>query len=244
MKVLVLMAGNNPDDIDGSYPFYMTEINGKMILEHHIEYYNNFKPTQIIFCLKQEDIKRYHVDHVIKQCTENAVFVSVNGKTAGSVCTALLACEHIINDEELVIVAINDSIDKEGLEILNKFRNKKADAGVVSFKSVHPRYSFIVTDDDHFVSEVAEKQPISKQALASFYYFKSGKDFVDAAKQVIRKDNKINNSFYISQTLNELILKQKKIDVFSIPNEMFHPVKSEIQLAQYISNLNDVKESK
>jgi dTDP-glucose pyrophosphorylase len=141
-------------------------------------------------------------------------------------------------------MAIDDFIEDDGRHILQYFRKQKSDAGIVSFTSVHPRYSFARLDDAGNVVEVAEKQPISKNALASFYYFRRGTEFVECAKNVIRKDNPIHNSFYISQTLNEMILNLKKVSMYKIPNDIFHPLKTEVQLAQYLEEFKERKERK
>jgi dTDP-glucose pyrophosphorylase len=114
----------------------------------------------------------------------------------------------------------------------------------VSFTSVHPRYSFAKLDESGTVVEVSEKRPISKNALASFYYFRHGRDFVACAMNVIRKDNPVEGTFYISQTLNEMILQQKKIGLYQVENDKFHPLKTEIQLAQYLADIKDLRESK
>jgi dTDP-glucose pyrophosphorylase len=111
------------------------------------------------------------------------------------------------------------------------------DAGIIAFTSVHPRYAFARVDDKGSVIEVATKRPISKHALVSFYYFKQGSDFVECAKETIRKDNPENGKFYISQTLNEMILMQKKVVCFKISNDKFHPLKTEKQLAQYLMEM-------
>lgn len=234
MKIVILMSGGKFEEVEGQYPLYMTEIDGQMILQKQINYCQAMNPTQIICCVKSEEIKQFHVDDVIHQCGENMVCVPVNRATAGSVCTALLAAEYIDGDEEVILMAIDDLLEEDGLSILESFRMDGDDAGVVSFRSIHPRYSFAKVDVSGKLSEVAEKQPISKHALASFYYFKKAKDFLEAAKSVIRKDTKINGSFYISQTLNELILGQKSIGLRQISSEKFHPLKSKMQLARYV----------
>ena len=87
--------------------------------------------------------------------------------------------------------------------------------------------------------EFCEKKTISKDALASFYYFKKGSDFIEAAKNVIRKDSPQNGSFYISMAYNELILSQKSIAVYQIPNNLYHPLKNEMELARYVSDYKE-----
>ena len=93
-------------------------------------------------------------------------------------------------------------------------------------------------------TQFSEKTPISRHALISFYYFKCGSDFIACAKDVIRKDRLINGNFYISQSLNEMILRQKHIMVKEIESAQFHPLKTEHQLAEYIMEYNKSLQSK
>ena len=243
MKIVVLMGGENLDIKGERYPLYMTEFNEEMILERQLAGLQSLHPEQVIFCVRSSDIDDFSVDDVIKQSAENAVCVEIAGQTAGSVCTALLAAEHVDMDEEIVLVAADELIEADFGAIVKSFRDTGCDAGVVSFRSVHPRYSFALLDEVGRVREVAEKRPISKHALASFYYYKSGHDFVQCAQSVVRKDRKISGAFYISQTVNEMILRNKSVGIEFIENDQFHPLKTEMQLAQYINQLQEHQES-
>lgn len=238
MNILILMAGDHVEGNDGKYPIYMTEIDGHLILEEQLRHCSVLSPSRHIFCVKQEDIRDFHVDDVVMQIGRESICVKIVGQTGGAICTALLAAEHIDNDEELIVMAVDDFIDGGFPEIVDKFRTQNCDAGVVSFGSVHPRYSYAKLDPDGFVSEVSEKQPISKHALASVYYFRQGRDFVESAKNVIRKDYRINDSFYISQAINEMILRQGRVGLYKIDNSRFHSIKTQEQLAQYLYKMN------
>lgn len=244
MQIIFLMGGQNFEKNSEEYPLYLTEISEKLIIEKQIDYCRGLKPRKFLFCVKDKDIQNFQVDSVIKQLVPDSEIIIINDRTMGAVCTALLSIEFINNEEELILLAVDDFIEVSSENILQFFRESNSDAGVVSFNSVHPRYSFAKLDAENLVIEVSEKKPISKNALVSFYYYKRGSDFVESAKNVIRKDNLINGAFYLSQTLNEMILEQKKVSIYKINNEKFHPLKTEIQLAQYISELMDVKDSK
>lgn len=244
MNIVFLMGGERVDLKDQSYPIYMAEMNEEIVLEKQIAYYDRLNPSHMVFCVKRDDIKNFSADDVISQSAKNSICVEIGGSTAGSVCTALLASEHIDNDDELVLVAIDELIEADPVAMVEAFRSGGYDAGVVSFRSVHPRYSFARIDSAGSVCEVAEKKPISKNALASFYYFKKGRDFVECAKSVVRKDSKVNNGFYISQTMNEMILRQKRVGLQHVSNNQFHPLKTEMQLAQYMLDLKEQRESR
>lgn len=244
MNILFLMGGDNLQNTNDNFPIYMTEINQKMILEILMDFTKSINPSRAIFCIKDEDIKNFYLDEIIKRKIENAIIININGKTKGAVCTTLLASEFIDNAEELLILAINDFTDKNWQNIVDYFRTKNADCGIVSFNSIHPRYSFAKLDESGEVIEITEKKPSSNNALASFYYFRKGKEYIECSQNVIRKDVTIKDSFYISQVINEMILKQKKIGLYKIDNSEFHPLKTEAQLAQYILELKKQTEVK
>lgn len=244
MNIMFLMGGVRSDTNKEDYPLYLTEINERTILEQQVEYVKEIQPQQLLFCMKESEIKQFHTASVIKQIDPSAAVIPIAAQTKGAVCSALLGAEYIDNDEELILMAIDDFMDENSAAIIGEFRKANADAGVVSFNSVHPRYSFAKTDGDGVPVEFAEKTPISKNALVSFYYFRRGCDFVECAKEIIRKDNPVNGNFYISQTLNEMILKQKRIAMRKIANDRFHPLKTEAQMAEYITELNDKRYSK
>jgi dTDP-glucose pyrophosphorylase len=244
MKVVFLMGGGTAASSGEQYPLYLTEIQGRLILEQQVERIAPLSCEEVIFCAKSEDIEKYRVDYVVRQILPKGICIGVHGETQGAVCTALLAGEFLDNNGEVLILAIDDFIEEPMDGIIRCFRENNCGAGLVSFTSVHPRYSFARTNTFGIVVETAEKQPISNRALASFYYFASGHDFVECAKNILRKDRKINNRFYLSQVVNEIILGQKPVGLFGIPNAKYHPLKNEMQLAQYLAEYQALKESK
>ncbi|MGL4722301.1 MAG: sugar phosphate nucleotidyltransferase [Desulfovibrionaceae bacterium] len=237
MDVLFLISGNILYNKEDNFPLYLTEIEYELILEKQIKYTQKLAPSKLLFCIKIEDIITYKVDSIIAQLSHNNTIIPIQGKTQGAICTALLAAEHIDTEQELLIVGIDDLITESFDTIISYFRKQNSDVGLVSFSSVHPRYSFIRLDHTGIILECTEKQVISNHALASFYYFRKGKYFLECAQNVIRKDNPIRGHFYISQTINEMILQQKRVTAYRIDNKTFHPLKTEAQLALYIDTI-------
>jgi dTDP-glucose pyrophosphorylase len=92
----------------------------------------------------------------------------------------------------------------------------EVDAGILTFEGTHPKWSFAKLGDDGFVSEVAEKSPISNIATAGVYYWKKGSDYVKYTEQMIDKNIRTNNEFYVCPVFNEAILDKKKVKVFQI----------------------------
>ena len=65
---------------------------------------------------------------------------------------------------------------------------------------------------------MAEKKPISDIATVGIYYWKKGSDYVKYAEQMIEKDIRHNNEFYVCPVFNEAIQDGKKIKTFDIEN--------------------------
>ena len=90
------------------------------------------------------------------------------------------------------------------------------DAGILTFKSTHPKWSFAKCDSNGFVTEVAEKNPISDIATVGIYYWKKGSDYVKYAKQMIANDIRVNNEFYVCPVFNQAIEDGKKVKTYNI----------------------------
>lgn len=240
MNILFLMAGKDrAEGADNGYPVILTEVHNKPLLQWHIELAQVIPDGKMIFAIKEDFCKKYHIDNSIRLLSSSASFVYVAKPTKGSACTALLTIQHINNDEPLLIVNTDEIIRTNYLEVVQEFKKRDLDAGAIVFDSIHPRYSFLKLDEKtNLVTEAAEKNPISKNASAGFYYFKRGSSFVKAAQTMIKKGATIDDNFYISPTFNELILNHAKIGVYKIDIQKYIPLKSEANL----NNLNHLFE--
>jgi dTDP-glucose pyrophosphorylase len=96
------------------------------------------------------------------------------------------------------------------------FNADQIDGGILTFKATHPKWSYAKLDDNGFVSEVAEKKVISDNATVGVYFWKQGSDYVKYAEQMIAKNIRVNNEFYVCPVFNEAIADGKKIRVKEI----------------------------
>ena len=234
MNVLVLAAGSPAFDMgDGDYPLCLTEFDGVPLIERIALSCAPLQAKHFVFALREAEVSRYHLDNVVRQLVSDADTVRVSQATRGAACTALLCAEHIDNDDELLIVSANELLDIDPSEAIAEFRAADADAGTIVFHSVHPRYSFVRLNAAGLVVEAAEKNPISNHATAGFYWYRKGRDFVEAAKQMIRKGAQVDGLFYVCPVFNQLILQQKRITTFRIDAHQYHPLKTERHFRQY-----------
>jgi NDP-sugar pyrophosphorylase family protein len=223
MIVIAPMAGGDAPFEKQGYPHckWLVEVGGKPLIEH---VWNNLRclgGDRYVFLIRKEDALRYHLAEVLKLLDPRAIVLQTEAPTAGAACTVLLGIEHIALDEELVVTNGDQLILADLAEAVGAFRARKLDGGTIVFDSVHPRWSFVLTDDEGLVIEAAEKRPISRTATAGFYYFRTGAMFVEGARSMIRKDAHVNGQFYVCPVFNEMILRQAAIGVYPIDRSKY-----------------------
>lgn len=235
INILIPMAGKGLYFAETEFPFPkpLIEIGNRTIIEHVIQ---NLSATaaqvQFIFVLSSADCRKFHLDSTINILTDHQCkIIRLDNDTKGAACSALMAINHIANNHPLII-ANGDQLFDDPLKGLIAGLND-ADAGVLTFESVHPRWSYVRLDEQGCVVETAEKRPISRNAIAGLYYFRHGKDFVEAAMRSIQKDANVDGSFYIAPTLNELILMGKTVRTVKVDNQRYHTLYTPQKIRDY-----------
>ncbi|RRS04479.1 hypothetical protein EIP75_10760 [Aquabacterium soli] len=234
MNVLILGAGATVSGQGGdAFPAFMAEVKGLPLIQRLVESCTALSPAWIGIACQASDIDTYRIGALPKLLHPNAEFVTTKGNTQGAVCTALLAAQYIDHDDELLILGVNEYVDVDFAATIQTFRQRELDGGVLTFNSIHPRYSYVKTNSEGLVSLAAEKRPISNTAAATFFWYRRGADFVEAAKDVIRKHDHVNGSYYIAPTINQMLLRQKRIGIERIDGSRYHPLKTSRQIENF-----------
>jgi dTDP-glucose pyrophosphorylase len=169
-----------------------------------------------IYIVQKEHYEKYNLETVLNMVSPDCTIVQVDGVTEGAACTTLLAREYIDNDQPLIIANSDQFVEWNSNEVLYAFTTEGVDGGILTFQSTHPKWSYAKLDDNGFVSRIAEKQPISTNATVGIYYWSRGSDYVNCADQMIEKDIRTNNEFYVAPTFNELVERGGKIRIKEI----------------------------
>jgi len=218
MKVLIPMAGEGSRFAKEGYTFPkpLIDVNGKPMIQTVVE--NLDFDCQYIFLVRKSHIEKYEgILETLKRITNGRTnHVVVDGLTEGAACTALLAKDLIDTEEDLLIANSDQFIEyePENFKLLKKISG--VDSIVFTFNAVHPKWSFVKTNSRGFITEVAEKKPISNIATCGIYWYRKGSDFVKYAEEMIEKNIRVNNEFYIAPVYNELIQDGKTLIPFYV----------------------------
>jgi len=216
LNVLIPMAGAGSRFQQAGYTFPkpLIDVEGKPMIQTVVDNLNI--DATFIFVVQKEHRAKYNLDTLLNLITPNCKIVEVDGITEGAACTTLLAKEFIDSDTPLVMANSDQFLEWDSNEFMYKMIEQKVDGGIVSFTATHPKWSFAKVDEYGYVTEVAEKNPISDIATVGVYYWGKGSDYVKYAEQMIEKNIRVNNEFYVCPVFNEAIEDNKKIKTFHI----------------------------
>ncbi|NVM34348.1 MAG: HAD-IA family hydrolase [Candidatus Lokiarchaeota archaeon] len=216
LNVLIPMAGAGSrfEQAGYTFPKPLIEVNGKPMIQVVVDNLN-FE-SKYTFIVQKKHREKYNLDSMLGMISDKPNVVEVDGITEGAACTTLLAKELINNDNPLIIANSDQFVDWDTSEFMYKMQEQDLDCGILTFRSTHPKWSFAKIDENGFVTEVAEKNPISDIATVGIYYWKKGSDYVKYAEQMIEKNKRFNNEFYVCPVFNEAIEDGKKIKTFDI----------------------------
>ena len=217
MNVLIPMAGAGSRFQQAGYTFPkpLIDVKGKPMIQVVAENLNI--DATFIYVVQKEHREKYNLDTLLNLITPNCKIVEVTSITEGAACTTLLAKEYINTDEPLLMANSDQFVDWDSNEFMYKMVEQDLDGGIVTFRSTHPKWSFAKTDENGYVTEVAEKKPISDIATVGIYYWKHGSDYVKFAEQMIEKNIRVNNEFYVCPVFNQAIEDGKRIKTFDVP---------------------------
>ena len=216
MNILIPMAGAGKRFTEAGYifPKPLIEINNKPMIQWVIESLN--LKANYIFIIQKEHQKKYNIKSVLNVLQPNCKIIELDHVTEGAACTTLLAKKYINNSDPLIIANSDQYIKWNSSRAIYDFNSKKLDGAILTFEAIHPKWSYAKCDEKGFVTEVAEKKVISKNATVGVYYWKHGSDYVRSAEKMIKKNIRVNNEFYVCPVYNEFILERKKIKIYNV----------------------------
>ncbi|MGV1896706.1 glycosyltransferase family 2 protein [Agrobacterium vitis] len=238
MQILIPIAATSPffDQEEFYFPKPLVDLGGKTMIEHSINALRSeFGDAKFVFLVRQEDIDRFSIDTVIKLRAGNEVVViPVSSETEGALCTCLLAVDHLDLEAPILIANGDQVITSPIAGLFDEVKRKNAVTGVVTFPSVHPRWSYVRIGEDGCISQSAEKRVISENAISGLYYYESAQLFIDAAMNSIRCEDRHDGKYFISSTLNQIIIEGKSIANFSIAAKHYHSFYTPEKYKEYV----------
>ena len=216
LNVLIPVAGRGSrfEKAGYTFPKPLIGVDGKPMIQVVVE--NLAIDAHYIFVVLDEHVDKYNIESTLKLIAPGCDVVVQKGYTEGAACSTLLAKGLIDNDSQLVIANSDQWVDWDSSAFMYAMQGDNVDGGILTFQNMHPKWSYAKLDEFDWVTEVAEKNPISTDATVGIYYWKRGSDYVRYAEQMVSKGIKTNNEFYVCPVFNEAIADGKHIKAWEV----------------------------
>lgn len=237
MQILVPIASRSsffPKN-DYFFPKPLIEVAGSPMIELVVKQLKQqLDKPQFTFVVDREEARAFSIHRICKLAGGAGTNVIERmGETSGALCSCLLAIG-ALDPSAPVLISNSDQIITTDLgALIKRFEIAQVDAGVVTFDSIHPRWSYVVEAENNRVAQAFEKKVVSRNAIAGLYYFREARQFLEAAQKTILNDVNVNGSFFISSAINQCILNGGDVMYTKIDNQHYHSFYSPSRIADF-----------
>jgi dTDP-glucose pyrophosphorylase len=214
--IVVPMAGAGSRFAKVGYkdPKPLIPVNGIPMIQVVIENVRIPNAT-FVFIVQRSHDEQYGLREMLSKAAPNCKIVAIDGITEGAACTVLKAREFIDNNKPLMIANSDQFLEWDAEKFALPFLSEVGcDGGISTFiQENDPKWSYAKLDEAGFVTEVQEKNPISNLATTGIYFWTRGADYVKYAEQMIAKNIRVNNEFYVCPVYNEAIADGQKFRI-------------------------------
>jgi UDP-N-acetylglucosamine diphosphorylase / glucose-1-phosphate thymidylyltransferase / UDP-N-acetylgalactosamine diphosphorylase / glucosamine-1-phosphate N-acetyltransferase / galactosamine-1-phosphate N-acetyltransferase len=242
INIVIPMAGQGSRFVEAGYqkPKPFIDVNGKPMIVRVLENLS-YPDARYILIARKEHMKKEA--KLVKQIEKqfNAIFIPIDKLTEGTVCTVLYARKYINNNQPLLIANSDQIVDIDISSFVDDCKDRKLDGSILTFidEFKDPKWSFAKIDENNFVTEVKEKEVISKYATVGIYLYSQGKDFLNASIDMIIENERVNNEFYTCPTYNHTIKEGKRIGIYNIDFIQMHGIGTPNDLNRYLKIINE-----
>lgn len=169
--------------------------------------------NQIVFAVLNKHIHEFGIDRKIRDRFPNfpITVVPIESCTRGQAETVQIALSKIQATGRLLIFNA-DSAFESTLESQVQELPENVAGALQYFDDSNPRWSFMKVDSDGFVTETAEKRPISTNASTGLYFFRSISEYLSEFQKLKAEAGEL----YIAPMYNQMIKSGGKIAAFPV----------------------------
>ena len=224
LNIVVPMAGRGSRFSNAGFkaPKPFIDVCGFPMIEIVIRNLTPAIPHRFIFVVQEEHWHSYSAKEIFdRACVSEYEVVKINGVTEGAAQTVLCA-QHLLDNDEPLMIANSDQFIASRIDTYIK-GGEEADGFLMTMRDTDPKWSYAEVRDG-MVKRVVEKEVISDIATVGIYNFSRGNLFVNAAKEMIERNQRSQGEFYVAPVYTALAesgLNIKAVSIGAVEDAMF-----------------------
>ncbi|RRS04367.1 glycosyl transferase family 2 [Aquabacterium soli] len=221
LNIVIPMAGAGSRFTKAGYkdPKPLIKVHGTPMIEAVVQNLRPSGPHRFVFIVQAAHAQAYGLRDFLPRISGGGDIIEIDGLTEGAACTVLKA-RHLIDNAQALMIANSDQyIDCRIDDYLDVMSEQELDGLIMTMTANDPKWSFVALDAHRHVTRVVEKEVISDEATVGIYNFRHGQDFVQAALDMIERDERVNGEFYVAPAYNTLIRRGHRVGIHNIGRE-------------------------
>jgi NDP-sugar pyrophosphorylase family protein len=248
MKHIIILSGHSQRFLDKGYTIKpLIKIGNKTIIEYVADTLNLKTFNDVIFLIKKEDVNSYNLDTFLEKTFPQCKIKQIDSHFNGPVYSVLQA-EDIIDDISETLITYCDLYIKWNIQAFyDHIKMNNVDGSIVTHTGWHPHrlyntsFAYLKVEGDNVI-EVREKQhftdkPEDEYASGGIYYFKTGAILKKYFKDLIEKNIRVNNEFYVTMPFNLMINDGLKVTHFDSKNYVCLGTPKDVEIFNSCVNL-------
>lgn len=244
MTILIPLAGAGMRFVQAGYsdPKPLIQVDGLPMIIQAVQHLP--KADHYIFLCRNEHLANYPLRQTLEHYYPGCDIVIVDHLTEGQAATCLLAKALIQPDEPLLIGACDNGLLYDQTKWQALMADQSIAAAIFTFRNNvtvqrNPKaYGWVKVNQQNRVASVSVKVPISTDpihdhAVVGAFWFRHGQDFINAAEEMIVKNARVNNEFYVDECMNNAVAAGLYVTVFEIDKYICWGTPNDLQTYNY-----------
>jgi hypothetical protein len=157
----------------------------------------------------------------LKRYSEFIKICKLSPHLLGALATLAMLVDDISSDTDILILPVDSMTSLDHEVFLKHFKAKDCDAGLVTFTSESPNFSYVRSLAGEVI-EIAEKRVISSEATTGILYLRNLDLLLELINWSFVNAATTNGLYYVAPALNYLISSGKRISTFHIESEKYY----------------------
>lgn len=219
MQVVIPLAGKGDRFLKEGWetPKPLIEVDGVPMIQRAVETLGI--EGQYHFVVRKYDRPEWNgqLAEVLNSIVDSPQITTIDYITQGPAISASLP--NLDPQDQLVVANCDQILFWNPDNFINYVNFTACDGSVVTYESTKSCNSYAKIDVRGWVTDVREKEVISKYSLNGIHYWKEASSFLWSLDQMIQKDIRVNGEFYVAPTYNEIIARGDYVTIYNIPSD-------------------------
>jgi HAD superfamily hydrolase (TIGR01509 family) len=237
MNIIIPLCGIGKRFEEAGYelPKPLIEVMGKTMIEQVLDHLD-VSAEDRIFIVYHHSLEEYQFSMRIRERYPHILLISLDKRTEGAAETVLRGIQWI-QDYELGSHSNTLLIDCDTLyhiPIFEKLRTIHTNATICfEDQNSNPIYSYVRVKDEQII-EIREKEKISNYANTGAYFFQNIQELKHHCQQIIQKNQRYKNEYYISCMIQSMIDEGKEFQAIQINRSQYSSLGTPTELKRYL----------